>query len=105
MNPIVLISNACQNLNFSDFSVIGKCVVEFGLFGDITLAGLMVFVVFAGFIMRYNMPGNLLLPLGAALTYGLYIISPQPQFLFLFILTLIINGVLIVMGILNYVNR
>jgi len=104
MIPIV-ISKVCQNLNFSDFSMIGKCFIEFGFMGDLTLAGLMIFSVFAGFILRYNMPGNLLLPLGTALTYCLYIIAPQPWFMALFILTLVANGVLLVMGMLNYINR
>jgi len=104
MMPI-LISNVCQNLNFVNFSTIGQCVVEFGLFGDIGLAGLMIFSVFVGLIIRYNMPGNLILPIGCALTYAMYILAGGPIFLFLFILTLIINGALMVMGLMNYVNR
>ena len=102
---IMTISTMCQNLNFSNFAAIGQCFVEFGFMGDLTLAGLMVFSVFAGFVLRYNMPGNLLLPLGTALTYALYLIQPNPAFLALFILTLVANGVLVVMAMLNFINR
>lgn len=106
MEPIVLaISHMCQNLNFINFGQIGQCFLEFGFFGDLTLAGLMIFSVFVAFIIRYNMPGNLIMPLGCALTYALYLISPAPHFLMLFILALIANGVLVVLGMMNYINR
>jgi hypothetical protein len=100
------ISQLCQNLGFLNFGDIGICFVEFAFGGDLLLAGLMIMAVFVGFVVRYNMPGNILLPLATALTYLLYVISGGTTiFLFLFILTLIINGVLIVVGILNYLNR
>ena len=99
------ISYACQNLNFSTFGMIGKCFVEFGFFGDATLLGLVVFSVFAGFVVRYNMPGNLLLPLGCALSYVLWIGTGMPHFFVLLALSLIMNGVLVVLAMMNYINR
>jgi hypothetical protein len=104
--PILAISKLCQNMNVSDLSVIGKCFIEFNLFGDLGLTGLMIMSVFVGFVVRYNLPGGIILPIGTAIVYLLYIMSGSaPIFLFLLILTLIANGVLIVIAMMNYVNR
>jgi len=104
--PILLVSKACQNMNVSDFSVLGKCFIDFAFFGDMGLTGLMLMSVFVGFVVRYNMPGGIILPIGTALTYLLYIMSGGGTiFLFLLIMTLIANGVLIVLGVMNYINR
>jgi len=104
--PMLAISKLCQNLNVSDLSVLGKCFTEFAFFGDLGLAGLAILAVFVGFVVRYNLPGGIILPIGTALSYLLYIMSGGSSiFLFLFILTLIANGVLIVIAMMNYVNR
>ena len=103
--PLV-ISYTCQNLNFANFGVLGQCFIQFALFGDLGLAALMLMSVFVGFVVRYNMPGNLLLPLATALTYTVYIASGGAQlYLFLFLITLILNGVLAAMAMLNFINR
>lgn len=104
--PILAISKLCQNMNVSDLSVIGKCFIEFNLFGDLGLTGLMIMSVFVGFVVRYNLPGGIILPIGTALAYLLYIMSGGTGiFLFLLILALIANGVLIVIAMMNYINR
>jgi hypothetical protein len=106
MLPFLLLSQLCQNMNFANFGQLGTCFIETMLFGDIGLAGLMILSVFVGFIVRYNMPGQLILPLATALTYILFIATGGASiFFFFFILTLIVNGVLVVLGIMNYINR
>ena len=104
--PLMLVSKACQNLNVSDLSVLGKCFIDYAFFGDLGLTGIMIMSVFVGFIVRYNLPGGMILPIGTALTYLLYIMSGGATiFLFLLVLTLIANGVLVVMALMNYINR
>ena len=106
MLPILAVSKLCQNLNVSDLSVLGQCFIQFAFFGDLGLMGLAIFSVFVGFIVRYNLPGGIILPLGVGLTYLLFIMSGGAGiFLFLFILSLIANGVLVVIGMMNYINR
>ena len=101
-----MISTLCQNLAGGNIGVLGTCFIQMVLFGDLGLAALMIFSVFLGFIVRYNLPGNLIIPLSVALTYVVYIVSGSaPMFLFLFIISLVINGVLMGIGILNYINR
>ena len=102
---LLLISKLCQDLSFSNFGDIGTCFVQFVFFGDLGLTGLMLMAVFVGYIVRYNMPGSLILPLSVALTYVLYIVSQADFFLFCFILTLIATGVVTVMALLNFINR
>lgn len=103
---ILTISQLCKDLSFSNFGQIGTCFIQFAFGGDLLLAGLMIMSVFVGFVVRYSLPGNFLLPLATAVAYLLFVVSGGTQiFLFLFILTLIINGVLVAVGILNYINR
>jgi ABC-type uncharacterized transport system permease subunit len=104
--PIMLVSKVCQNMNVADFSVLGKCFIDYAFFGDLGLTGIMIMSIFVGFVVRYNMPGGIILPIGTALSYLLYIMSGGSSiFLFLLIMTLIANGVLIVIGVMNYINR
>lgn len=104
--PVLAVSEFCKNLDYTKFGDIGKCFIENSFFGDLTLAGIMVMVVFVALVVRFGFPLQLILPLGMALTYTLYWASGGATiFLALFMLTLIIGGGLLVVAILNYVNR
>ena len=105
VQPLV-VSQLCQNLAFNNFGQILTCFVQLNLFGDFTLFALVILSVFVGYVVRYNLPGTLLLPISIALAYVLYMMSGgQTFFLAALIVTLIINGVLVVMGVMNYINR
>jgi len=101
----VLVSKLCQQLNFTDFSQIGSCLVEFTMFGDYVLAGVILSVLFLVLIMRFNFPIQLILPFMVALTYALFLVSGVTIFLGFLVLSLIVGGALMIIGILNITNK
>jgi hypothetical protein len=104
--PILAVSVMCQNMNISNLGTLITCFIETNLFGDLGLFALCILSIFVGFIVRYNLPGNILLPISVALTYTLYIMSGnQPFFLAALIVVLVMNGAVLALGILNHINR
>jgi len=103
--PLLAVSEGCQRLLFTDFGSVGACFVEGTVFGDVTLMGIIIFIMVAFLIVRYNFPIQTILPVGIALSYAMYIMSGAEVFLGFMILGLIIGGAMLVIGILQHVNR
>jgi hypothetical protein len=103
--PLLAVSNLCKNLNFTNFGTVGECFVQTTLFGDITIAGILVFVLVTALIVRYNFPITMILPVGIALTYVLWLMTLSELFLGIFILGLIIGGAVLIIGLIQYLNR
>jgi hypothetical protein len=98
-------SNFCKNLNFTNFGSVGQCFVETTLFGDVTLAGLIIFILFTALIVRYNFPIQTILPVGLGLAYVLWLMTGATLFMGILILGLIVGGAILVIGMLQYLNR
>jgi len=98
-------SNLCKNLNFTEFGTIGQCFVQNTMFGDVALAGLIIFVLFTALILRYNFPITIMLPVGLTLAYVLWLMSAADIFLGILILGLIVGGAILIIGLISYLNR
>jgi len=98
-------SVACQRLSFLDFGSVGSCLVETTMFGDVALAGVIIFVLFTALLIRYNFPVTMIIPVGIALAYVLYIMTYADIFLGILILGLIIGGAILIISLLSYLNR
>jgi len=103
--PLLAVSTVCQRLNFTDFSSVGTCFVENVLFGDVALAGIIIFILFAALVVRYNFPVTMMIPLGIALGYVLWLMTGAEIFMGMFILALIIGGAVLIIGLMQYLNR
>ena len=101
----MVVSKLCQDLLFTNFGSVGQCFVEVNLFGDVTLAGIILFVLFTGLIVRYNFPIQVILPVGIALTYVLWLMTASDLFMGILILGLIVGGAVLIIGLINYLNR
>lgn len=56
----------------------GKCLMDVAFFGDPALMAIALLAAY-GFIMwRLNIPGELALPFGMLLLWGMQIITPEP---------------------------
>ncbi len=104
MIPLIT-SVACKTLDFTQFGEIGTCLVEQTMFGDVFLAGIIVFALFTILIVKNNFPLTLTLPVGSVTAFAMWLIAPMPFFMLLFILSLMLNGGLLIIGILGYANR
>ena len=100
-----MVSKLCQDLLFTNFGSVGQCFVELNMFGDITLAGIIIFVLFIALIVRYNFPIQMILPVGIALSYVLWLMTSADLFLGVLILGLIVGGGILIIGLINYLNR
>jgi len=106
MNPMILaVSKLCQDVSFINFGTVGQCLVETTMFGDVTLAGIIVFVLFTGLIIRYNFPITMMLPVGISIAYVLYLMTGAALFMGVLILGLIIGGAILIIALLQYLNR
>jgi hypothetical protein len=108
MLPPVLsnvISKTCQNLNFADFGAVGKCLTDVTLFGDVLLMGFIITIMFVLIIFRYNFPITLLFPFGSALMFTMYLMTLSNIFLALFMISVMINGAIFIIGIIGYVSN
>ena len=103
--PLLAISTACQRLNFTDFGSVGNCFVENVLFGDVGLAGIIIFILFAALVVRYNFPVTMMIPVGIALGYVLWLMTGAEIFMGMLILALIIGGAVLIIGLIQYLNR
>lgn len=101
----VLVSKLCQNLNYTHFDTVGECLVQTTLFGDVILAGLLIFVLFTGLIIRYNFPITIILPVGLVLAYVLWLMTGANLFMGVLLLALIIGGSVLIIAIIQYINR
>lgn len=95
----------CQDLLFTNFGDVGTCFIQNVLFGDFTLAALVIFVLMTALIIRYNFPITMIMPVGTALAYVLWLISGADLFLGIMMLGLIMGGGVLILGVLNYVNK
>jgi len=102
---ILAVSKLCSSLNYTDFGSVGSCLVETTMFGDVILAGLVILVLFAALMVKYNFPITMILPVGLALTYLLWLMAGADVFMGLLILGLIVGGGVLIMGLLQYLNR
>jgi len=103
--PILAISKLCQDVSFTNFGLVGQCLVESTLFGDVGLAGLLIFVMFTALVVRYNFPITIMLPVGISLSYVLWLMTASALFMGIFILSLIIGGAVLIIGLIQYLNR
>jgi len=101
----MVVSELCANLNYTNFGTVGQCLVETTLFGDVALAGLIVFILFVGLVIRYNFPIQLILPIGIALAYVLWLMTLADIFLGILMLGLIIGGAILIIALLSYLDR
>jgi len=98
-------STLCKNLNFTNFGSVGSCFVETTMFGDVTLAGILIFVLVSALIIRYNFPIQTILPVGISLAYVLWLMTASDLFMGMLILGLIVGGAVLIIGLLQYLNR
>lgn len=103
--PVLAVSKLCANLNYTQFDKVGQCLVEGALFGDAVLAGLIILVLFTALIVKYNFPITMILPVGLALSYLLWLMAGADIFMGLLLLGLIVGGGVLIMALLNYLNR
>ena len=103
--PILAVSKLCENLNFTDFGTVGQCFVQTTMLGDVTLAGLIIFVLFTALILRYNFPITMMLPVGLTLAYVLWLMTAASIFMGVFILGLIVGGAILIIAMISYLNR
>jgi len=75
--PILAVSKMCAELNYTQFNTVGECLVESTMFGDVVLAGLVILILFTALIVKYNFPITMILPVGIALTYLLWLWREQ----------------------------
>lgn len=95
----------CEDLLFTNFGDVGTCFIQNVLFGDFTLAALIMFVLATALIIRYNFPITMIIPVGTSLAYVLWLVSGADIFLGILMLGLIISGGVLILGVLNYVNK
>ena len=106
MNTILLATSTfCKNLDFTNFGSVGQCFDETTLFGDVTLAGLIIFILFTALIVKYNFPIQTILPVGLSLAYVLWLMTGAALFMGILILGLIVGGAVLIIGLLQYLNR
>ena len=103
--PILAVSKLCENLNFTNFGTVGQCFVQTTMLGDVTLAGLIIFVLFTALILRYNFPITMMLPVGLTLAYVLWLMTAASIFMGVFILGLIVGGAILIIAMISYLNR
>jgi len=103
--PILAVSKLCAELNYTNFNTVGTCLVETTMFGDVILAGLIVLILFTALIVKYNFPITMILPVGLALTYLLWLMAGADIFMGLLLLGLIVGGGVLIIALLNYLNR
>lgn len=102
---LLAVSKLCQNVSFTDFGMVGQCLIEGTMFGNVALAGLIIFVLFTGLIVRYNFPITMMLPVGLALSYVLFLMTGADIFMGILILALIVGGAVLIIGLIQYMNR
>jgi len=95
----------CEDLIFTNFGDVGTCFIQNVLFGDFTLAALIIFVLMTALIIRYNFPITMIIPVGTSISYVLWLVSGADIFLGILILGLITGGAVLIIGILNYINK
>lgn len=106
MNPIILMmSDACRRLNYTNFGEVGKCLTEVTLQGDPILAGIVLSILFIGLLVRFNFPMTLFIPFGIALTYTLWLLSGSEVFLGLFMFSIMVAGAIAFIGLLKSINK
>ena len=103
--PVLAVSRLCANLNYTNFNTVGTCLVESTMFGDVVLAGLILLVLFTALIIKYNFPITTILPVGIALTYVLWLMAGADIFMGLLLLGLIVGGGVLIIGLVQYLNR
>lgn len=102
---ILAVSKLCQDISFTNIGQVGQCLVESTMFGDVAFAGVIIFVLFAGLIVKYGLPVTIMIPVGLALTYVLWLMTASDIFMGVLILALIVGGAVLIIALLNYLNR
>ena len=103
--PLLMMSDFCQRLDYSNFANVGKCLTEVALQGDPILAGILLTLVFLGLLVKYNFPMTMFIPFGIALTYVLWILSGSPVFMGLFMFSVMVAGAIAFIGLLKFINK
>lgn len=99
-----MVSQFCQDIYYFNFGQVGQCFVENVVFGDVTLAGLIIFVLFTALIVRYNFPITMIIPVGIALAYVLMLMTNAPIFTGILLLGMVLGGAVLILGIINYIG-
>jgi len=103
---ILAISDFCRRLDYSNLGNVAKCLNEVALQGDPMLGAILLTILFAGIIIRANFPITLLLPFVMALSFTMWLMVPNATiFLSVFMLTVMIGGAVLIIGILKAINR
>lgn len=105
MNPMLLLSDFCQRLNYGNLADVGRCLNEVTLGSDPILAGVILTIMFTGLLVRFNFPITLLLPFGMALSYAMWLMSGAEIYLGIFMFTIMIGGAVLILGVLKAINR
>lgn len=105
MNPILLMSEFCQRLNYGNLADVGRCLNEVTLNSDPLLAGILLTIMFTGLLVRYNFPITLLLPFGMALSYTMWLLSGAELYMGIFMFTVIIGGAVLILAFMKAINR
>jgi len=92
-------------MDFNNFAQVGECFVQQAFFGDFTLLGILIAAMFLIMIVKYNFPMSLLIPFSSALFYVLWLLSGSSIFLGLLIISLILMGGIMIVGLVNYFSR
>lgn len=103
---LLAMSDFCKRLDYSNLGNVAKCLNEVTLQNDAKLGAILLTIMFAGLLIRYNFPVTLLLPFTMALSFTMWLLVPSATvFLGIFMLTLIIGGAVLIMSILKAINR
>lgn len=103
--PLLAVSAACKNLDFTNFGNVGSCFIDGVFFGDVMLASIIIFILFVALTVRYNFPVTMMIPVGIALAYTMWLMSGADIFMGLLLLPVVIGGAVLILAILQYLNR
>lgn len=99
------ISKLCQNLNFTNMDVVGKCFNEFVFFGDNSLGAIFVLVLFIVVGVKAQLPFEVMYPALLGLVFVLWLFTGAVWLIGLFLIGLVVGGLLLGANLLNYLAR
>lgn len=103
--PLLAVSTACQRLNFTDFGSVGTCFVDNVMFGDVALVGIIILIMVIAIMIKNSFPMTMMIPVGISLGYVLMLMTGLALFEGIMLLGLIIGGAMVVIAILQFLNR
>lgn len=82
---------------------ISNCIATNLFGGDMLFAGIFIILIFAFMIWKGRFPLSVALPVGTLLSFSLSTINQV--FMYLFLLSIVANGVMLVMGLIAYAKK